>query len=273
MFGRVVINKPEMKFREFDVYRSYYCGLCGELRKKGYLTAMCLSYDMTFLSMLLNSLYEPTDRQKECRCICHMCKKHTETQDEFTRYVAHMSILMAYYKALDDFHDDKSIIKFLYSLYLKPQFKKISKLYPEKSSTIKKHLEDLSRSEKGTDLEECANHFGIITAALFTPRDDLWKDILRNMGFYLGKFIYIADAYTDIEEDIKKGRHNPLRQIYETQDFDRECNIILNMMAAHAADEFEKLPIIKNAEILRNILYSGMWHGLELQADQKGKTK
>ena len=28
MFGYIIVNKSEMKFKEFDVYHSYYCGLC-----------------------------------------------------------------------------------------------------------------------------------------------------------------------------------------------------------------------------------------------------
>ena len=32
MFGYVVVNKPEMKFKEFDVYHAYYCGLCKTIK-------------------------------------------------------------------------------------------------------------------------------------------------------------------------------------------------------------------------------------------------
>ena len=28
MFGYIVMNKPEIKFKDFDLYRSFYCGLC-----------------------------------------------------------------------------------------------------------------------------------------------------------------------------------------------------------------------------------------------------
>ena len=49
-----ILNKPEMKFREFDLYQAYYCGLCRSLKerygKRGQIT---LSYDMTFLALLL----------------------------------------------------------------------------------------------------------------------------------------------------------------------------------------------------------------------------
>ena len=51
MFGYVVINKPEIKFKDFDLYRSYYCGLCMDLKDnfglKGRLT---LKRDVLFKS-------------------------------------------------------------------------------------------------------------------------------------------------------------------------------------------------------------------------------
>lgn len=260
MYGFVVPNKPELKFREYDEYRSFYCGLCGTLRHNcGYLSAMCLSYDMTFLSILFNSLYESEEKKCECRCACHMCKKHTEKSDKYSAYVAEMSLLTAYYKCLDDFHDDKNIVKYIYSIYLKPKVRKVFKAYPEKANVIKDSLSALSVCEKGGSLEECANLFGNILGEIFTPEKDLWHETLYSLGFYLGKFIYIADAFTDIEEDIKKNRPNPLKAMYSLPDFKKECEIILNMMAAEAAAEFEKLPLIENVELLRNIIYSGIW--------------
>ena len=29
MFGYVVMNKPEIRFKDFDLYRSFYCGPAG----------------------------------------------------------------------------------------------------------------------------------------------------------------------------------------------------------------------------------------------------
>ena len=38
---------------------------------------------------------------------------------------------------------------------------------------------------------------------IFAWKQDVWEDTLRRMGFFLGKFIYLLDAYDDVEEDIK----------------------------------------------------------------------
>ena len=60
MFGYIVMNKPEIKMKDFDMYRTFYCGLCRELREKyGISGQITLSYDMTFVIMLLSGLYEP----------------------------------------------------------------------------------------------------------------------------------------------------------------------------------------------------------------------
>lgn len=259
MFGRVIINKGELKVKEYDIYRSHYCGICHSLKSNGFLSSACLSYDTVFLDILLNSLYDSEYTLSDRHCICHICKKHTELSGKYTPYVSDMTLLLSYYKCLDDACDDKNPISFLYSLYLKPKFNKIAKRYPEKSKNIKVCLTELSQKEKSSSLEECANCFGKILGEVFTPNDDIWKDILYSMGFYLGKFIYIADAAEDIDDDIKKKRPNPLIGLYQSPDFKHETEIMLNMMASHCALEFEKLPVIDNAEILRNILYSGIW--------------
>ena len=59
MFGYVTVDKPELKVREFYRYKGYYCGLCRSLNEEyGLRGRMTLTYDMTFLVLLLTSLYE-----------------------------------------------------------------------------------------------------------------------------------------------------------------------------------------------------------------------
>ena len=120
MFGYVVVNKPELKFREFDVYRAYYCGLCHSLSKRHGLSGqLTLSYDMTFLVILLSSLYEPEHSVTSKRCIVHPLKRQNIISSEFTDYVADMNVILSYFKCLDDWHDDRSVLKLAYSKLLK----------------------------------------------------------------------------------------------------------------------------------------------------------
>ena len=79
------------------------------------------------------------------------------------------------------------------------------------------------------------------------------------MGFFLGKFIYIMDAFDDVEKDIKHNNFNPIKERAGSADFNEYCKQILNIVAAESAKYFERLPIIQNIDILRNIMYAGIW--------------
>lgn len=262
MFGYVIINKAEMKFKEFDVYHSYYCGICRELKKKyGASGQLSLSYDMTFLAILLTGLYEPETSLGSCKCIAHPFESHETRNNIFTEYAADMNALFAWYKCRDDWEDEKKFWKLVYGKILEGKTGKRLQIYREKLKKISLLMQDFSDAEQSenADIDILAGLFGKVMAEIVTPREDEWSDNLRALGFFLGKFIYLCDAYEDVEKDIKKGTFNPLKRRYESPDFEEECKTILMMMMSECCREFEKLPILENVEILRNILYSGVW--------------
>ena len=96
---------------------------------------------------------------------------------------------------------------------------------------------------------------------------------MGKLGFYLGKFIYILDAYDDVERDIKRNKYNPFKEKFGNPDFDEEIRVVLTMMMSECCKNFEMLPIIENAEILRNILYSGVWGKFEAIRAKREKNK
>ena len=50
--------------------------------------------------------------------------------------------------------------------------------------------------------------------------------------FYLGKFIYILDAYDDVEKDAENGNYNPFLEKYKIEGFEEEVRRLLMMMLA-----------------------------------------
>lgn len=262
MFGYVAVNKAEMKFREFDIYQSYYCGLCKSLKKQGGNTArLALSYDMTFVYMLLSGLYEPETVYGPCKCMIHPFEKRYMRQNECAVYAADMSVILTHYKCKDDWLDDRKLTKRAMMAMLSKKHGNVVRKYPQKTERIAGLMEQLAAGETrdSSDIDEMAGIFGRILAEIFVYKEDEWESTLYKMGFYLGKFIYIIDAYEDIEADIKGHKYNPLVKLYNTPDFEGECQQILTMMIAECSREFEKLPILENVDILRNILYSGVW--------------
>ena len=144
---------------------------------------------------------------------------------------------------------------------MKNKVKRIKKKYPEKTEKLEKILRQSSEYEKKKeyDIDKISSYSGELMSELFLYKEDEWKESLSRMGFFLGKYIYIIDAYEDIEKDLKKGNYNPFTEIYQNQDFDDFVERILTMMISECAREFENLPIIEEVDILRNILYSGVW--------------
>jgi len=177
-----------------------------------------------------------------------------------------MNILLAYHKCMDDWLDDKSLWKLSYARLLKKRYKTLEARYPRQVQAINIYMENVHNGEKCRleDLDLISGYTGVLLGELFTCREDEWSAILRQMGFFLGKFIYLMDAYEDLEADIKKELYNPWIFYRNQTDFEKFCLETLHMMAAECAREFEKLPILMDAEILRNILYSGLWSKYEM---------
>ncbi len=276
MFGYIVINKSEMKFREFDVYHSYYCGLCRRLKEKyGFLGQMTLSYDMTFLIMLLTGLYEPDTLSKWCKCLAHPLEKHLARINQFTDYAVDMNVLLSYYKCMDDWEDERKARRLAYGKLLEPKYKRVEAAYGEKVHCVDRLLREISEKEHGQeeDIDQISGRFGELMAEIFAWKPDEWEESMRKIGFYLGKFVYLMDAYEDLEEDKKKGTYNPFVSMSRSQGFEEDSKKILTMMMAECSREFEKLPILQDVEILRNILYSGVWCRYEAVHKQRQEKK
>ena len=288
MFGYVTIRKDDLKVKDYNKYQAYYCGLCQDIKeaygKKG--QAM-LTFDMTFLSILLTGLYECETKEEEHYCFLHPGKKHPLDIDKNPRArantveraldcsLADMNVLLAYYNLLDDWEDEKNYAAFTAAKALKKSVTRIEASYPRQTKAVQDYLEKLHACEKenNPDLDLAAGYTGEVMAEIYIPEEDIWSDDLRQVGFYIGKFIYLMDALDDVEKDKKSGNYNPFLSIADQPDFEKTAEKILLMMTAEASRAFEKLPILENVDILRNILYAGIWEKYEMRKSAKERQK
>ena len=264
MFGYVQVNQKELKVKEFDLYRSYYCGICHILKKRyGRTGQLLLNYDMTFLALLLSGLYEPPEQYGRGRCVVHPLRRHESRVTDASAYAADMTVLLAYEKAGDDVRDEKSAKGLVLGKLLKRHYRRVSAAYPRQAAQLRSCMKELAQAEKDhvTDPDKVAGITGRFLAEIFVWKDDIWQDDLRQIGFYLGKFIYLMDAWEDLEKDEKSGSYNLLPALREKDPAHFEENVrqMLEDMMTECARAFERLPVIENAGILRNILYSGVW--------------
>lgn len=260
MFGYVMANKPELKIREFERYRGFYCGLCRKLKKRnGAVSQLTLTYDMTFLILFLSSLYEPAEKEERRRCLIHPAKKQRMICNEITDYAADMNVLLSYYHFKDDWEDERKCSALFASQVFRKKAKGIAAKYPRQSEVIVSRLERLAQLERQgvTKLDEISRPFGELMSELFVFREDAFAPILRRFGFFVGKYIYLLDAFLDLEEDRKKGTFNPLLQSGQPSVADGIVHILDGTMR-EAVIEFEKLPLEQDLPILRNILYEGV---------------
>lgn len=263
MFGYITICEPELKVKDLQKYRAYYCGLCRTLKERyGSLGQMTLTYDMTFIVILLNSLYECPAAASSHRCKTHPLKKQNMLRNEITEYAADMNVILTYYHLKDDWQDERKW-RSLFGLHaLGRKAEKAAGQYPRQHKVIRKQLKALEKLEtaKSQNIDEAAGCFGRLMEELLVYKGDVWEKDLRRMGFFLGKFIYIMDAYEDLEKDAAEGNYNPLREESRRPDYETRCQDILCMMIAESSVAFEKLPCLQDADILRNILYMGVWN-------------
>lgn len=276
MFGYVIANKPELKIREFARYKSYYCGLCRRLRvENGRLSQITLTYDMTFLVILLSSLYEPKEYDEEHRCVVHPAKKQKIVYNEITNYAADMNVLMSYYHFEDDWQDEKKVSGLCGQKAFATKAKKIENKYPRQAKVIREQLKELTLLEEKNEThpDKISRPFGQLMSEIFVYREDAFGDILRRFGYFLGKYIYLLDAYMDLEKDMKKGCFNPFVTCYNEEDFDQNITNMLDSTIREAIVEFEKLPLDLDLPILRNILYEGVKVALSKRMQEKNKVE
>ena len=186
-----------------------------------------------------------------------------------------MNVLLAYYNLLDDWEDEKNYAAFTAAKALKKSVTRIEASYPRQTKAVQDYLEKLHACEKenNPDLDLAAGYTGEVMAEIYIPEEDIWSDDLRQVGFYIGKFIYLMDALDDVEKDKKSGNYNPFLSIADQPDFEKTAEKILLMMTAEASRAFEKLPILENVDILRNILYAGIWEKYEMRKSAKERQK
>lgn len=277
MLGYVMPEKPELKIKEFELYSGYYCGICKSIeRRYGQIPRLTLNYDSVFLALVISSLLPNRERIELERCPVHPIKKRTIVYDEAgVDYAADIMLLLAYFKLKDDEQDENSLKAKAGLIALNPTIKRLKELYTTKFLSIREKLEELSNLEKEhcPSLDRSAEPFAKLMEEIFVPPffegDSYKEERLRRMGYHLGKWIYLIDAFDDLDENFKKDTFNPLIYQFgygkeqETHAEFRERihsrveqNLLLYL--AELSKAWDEIKSDKNQGIVENIIYFGL---------------
>lgn len=278
MFGYININRNQLTEESRKAYQAYYCGLCQQLRNAcGSKGQLLLNYDMTFLIVLMTGLYELDSKKVEFTCPIHPTKRQTAWINDATDYAADMNILLGYHNLEDDWKDDKSYTKKALAKMLEKDYERVKEKYKRQAMAVEAYMEKLRAAEEDREqnLDVTAGLTGEMMGEIFDWKEDEWSEELHCLSFYMGKFIYLMDAYEDMEKDKKRKQYNPLRLMADQcqGDFETFCKLMLTSMMSECARSFERLPILTHADILRNVLYSGVWSKYEYLQLKKKKQQ
>ncbi len=279
MFGYVTPLKGELKVKDYERFKCYYCGLCIHIKKHfGNMPRMVLNYDMTFLGVLLDGINPDDVNASKHVCMLHPTqKKVIISNNKALSYAAAMNISLAYYKFIDDVNDDKTLSGSIKSFALSPYKKKFSKDIQHINKKISACLYKLSVMETNknfTSIDEICDPFSNLVAIIlkdypYALKDDCkeLRNYLYNLGYSLGKWIYLIDALDDLEDDMKKNKFNPINYLYNSDNLSynnlmelirpRIEFTILNCGYA-VVDNFKKINFIRNKDIIQNTIELGL---------------
>ena len=266
MFGYLTADRGHLTPEEDARYRAAYCGLCRSLRTRwGTLTGFTLNYDQCFLILLLQSLYEADERSGADSCIAHPIRSRSWWQSRYTDYAADMNIALSFLKLQDDWEDDGNISALAFSTAMKCAYRKIADHYPRQCAAMERSIRELRLIEKENreDPDAAAETFAGMMAEVFVHEEDRWSGTLRNLGAALGRFLYIMDACMDLEQDSVRNRYNPFRRYYGSAGNRERFLDVLQMLLGECLFHFDRLPLVTDAGILKNILCLGLWSQFE----------
>ena len=266
MFGTIRILEDTLSEEERALYRGFYCGLCAVLGEKyGKRGKLALSHDLVFLAILYNGLYEEETAVREGVCLFRKGVRTERRTSACFEFAADMDVLLAYGNYLDRVYDgqkNRNAAKAA-ALLLKKDYEAIGLRYPHQKEAVEQYLLKLHKTEKEgeNNPDAAARLTGEMLAEVLLLKEDPFAVYLRPLFYHLGRFIYLSDAYEDVEKDVAEGQYNPYAPYRLRDDFDTLVELHLKDAAGQAARSFEMLPLIRNAGLLRNILYGGIWIG------------
>lgn len=273
MFGYIKTYTPELRVREDEYYKAVYCGLC---RAQGKCTGQCsrftLSYDMAFLAIVRLAVSDQTVMFRRGRCMAHPFKARSYAlRNDELDLCAYASALLVYGKCRDDISDERGKQKLKARLarpFASHMRKKSLKKYADIDKIVTEGLSELSSIEERrlASVDVPADSFGRLLARICSyGYDGSNGKILYDMGFHIGRWVYIADAIDDCDEDIERGRFNPFVCLYggraPTDEERLNVSDSLRLELARAELAFDLLECDGKRDIrgiIDNIIYVGM---------------
>jgi hypothetical protein len=270
MFGYVKPYVPVLRVKENELYKATYCGLCKAMGKStGCMSNLTLSYDFVFLALVRMGLKNESYEIKMSSCIAHPFKKTPMLlPNESLKFSAKSSVILTRLKLKDNVNNSKGFSRLKakivgsVSIFLKKTDKSLIPLEKEINQWIR--ILSQLESENADSIDKCASTFGNLLAEIISfDLEGPQKTLARGIGYHLGKWIYVADAYDDFYRDVKDGSFNPLANFYGKTLDEKSKELIKGSMLLELKEMSGFIELIdfwdKDVEeIVKNIAYLGL---------------
>lgn len=272
MFGYVLPQKCEMKVKDFEAYRAYYCGVCKQLgRSYGTASRFLLNYDLVLLGVLTDALSGemPTAKREGCFAT-PLAKRQTFYATRGLQLAATGLVLLSYYRLQDSLQDEKHLKRAGYALAapaLRGMHKKAAAALPAEDAVVAAQMQRQQALEAAgcQNVDEAADPTAHMCAALFAEaaQDDETRHTLYRLGLFAGQVVYLLDAAEDYADDEKQGKYNVflagnVPQVQAVEQVRTRCN----MAAGEIARCYSQLKPKQYKDILDNIFYLGLPSGI-----------
>lgn len=263
MFGYVRPCRPELKCKDFDLYRATYCGLCRCLRRRyGWIAPMFLNFDFTFLALVL---WEPEQSWTPCRGRCHanpLVKKPMCPDSPALELAADESMVLAWWKLRDSVKDDgfwKGLPARGLSWVMKGTYRKASACCPDFDRAVRDCLEELERleTERCASLDRTADTFARLLQSA-APAEGERGRVLGQLLYHMGRWIYLADARDDLAEDQQAGRYNPVSARYGPEGDDEALALTMDQSLGQMGAALQLGEFGCRTALLENMIYLGL---------------
>ena len=275
MFGYIRPDMGELKTKELALYRSVYCGICRCGGKNiSVLTRFLLNYDFVFLAVVRLAVTGEKYELKPRRCAYTLKKRPVMEPNESLRFTTAAFGSLVYYKALDDMQDEKGIKKFFTRLgmpFFKSMAKKAEKMYPGIGRVVSEPLDKLRKTEEALCPvpDMAADNFALVTSGIASfGLEGMQARVAQDIGYHIGRFVYLMDAVDDRYDDQKKNSYNPINLCYSSaQKADENMDFIRRTILDSAA-AISRSYALADGNAFDGIIYNIAGYGSEQAVDK-----
>lgn len=285
MFGYVIPVVEEMRKQDFILYKSFYCGICKLTGKKyGQLPRFATNYDIAFLSVFLHDVLSQKVDFGEEPCISNpFAKRVTVKENPLLDKLVAANIILCYYKAVDGVIDGDGMKYRVMRHTFSKAYEKAKTLLPEADRAVRDNYEKLRELERSgcENIDEVSDCFATMSAEIFRCLYGGYEENAEKLCYNIGKFIYLADALDDVDEDAKKKRYNVFlrafkgyggRKKFISENLD-DLKFCFNTTVNRVIECFNNLSFTQSYLLMQNVIFKGLRATTEKLLNSEKKLK